>query len=133
MIYLYEAYIKTQTLQIIKYIESNDGRNIAHNSTAFGSYGIKPSTAKELGYNITKKNEGLVASSFYDEISKKLNTSDPNIIVYAWLKGIYGAKKQINKPLLYRPINQHWHVKKYRKYLSYYDKILIDMNSLFTR
>ena len=112
-------------------MESNNGKNIHHRSSAFGSYGIKPSTAHELGYNITKKNEDKVASKLYDTLCAKLNTQNPDIIVYAWLKGLYGAKKQINKPIPYRSVVTHWHVKKYRKHISYYQQFQIELNGLF--
>jgi hypothetical protein len=132
MIYFQPKIIKEETLNIIRKIESNNGKDTKHKSDAFGDYGIRINTAKELGYIITKKNERKVASAFYDEITKKLNTNNPEVVVYAWLKGIYGAKKQINKPLYYRPISSHWHVKKYRKYVSYYDNFITDINKILT-
>lgn len=124
--------IKTETLQIIRLIESNNGKNVQHKSSAFGDYAIKPTTALEYtGMQITKHNQKRVAEKLYDKISKELRTADPNAIVYAWLKGTTGAKRQLNKPLYYRPITEHYHVKKYRKHLSEYDKFLIDTNLVF--
>ena len=132
MIYFQPKIIKEETLNIIRSLESNDGKNLAHKSSAFGQYGIKPSTAKELGYHITKKNERKVASIFYDKITNQLHTQDPEIVVYAWLVGIYGAKAKINMGIPYKSYKNHWHVKKYRKHISYYEKFLIDTNNIFT-
>lgn len=128
---IYKDIQKIETLQIIRYMESNNGKNTHHRSSAYGLYGIKPDTALEIGYHINKQNEDKVASKLYDTLCAKLNTQNPDIIVYAWLKGVYGAKKQINKPLYYRPISSHWHVKKYRKHISYYQQFQIEINGLF--
>lgn len=126
---IYFKDIKTETIQIIRYIESNNGKNVQHKSIAYGEYGIKPSTALEYtGMKINKHNQKKVAEKLYDRITAELKTEDPNAVVYAWLKGTTGAKRQLNKPLYYRPITEHYHVKKYRKHLSEYDKFLIDLN-----
>ena len=119
MLYYSQAIQKEQTLQIIRYMESNNGKDTHHASSAYGSYGIKPTTALELGYKITKKNEHEVASKLYDKLSTiaKGNTRD---IVYGWLKGSNGLRRQYNKPLYYRNIENHWHVLKYRKYIPLY-------------
>lgn len=121
--------IKTETLQIIRLIESNNGKNVQHKSSAYGDFAIKPSTALEYtGMQITKHNQKKVAEKLYDKITAELKTEDPNAVVYAWLKGTTGAKRQLNKPIPYRSISSHWHVKKFRKHLSEYDKFLIDLN-----
>lgn len=126
---IYFKDIKTETLQIIRLIESNNGKNVQHKSEAFGDYAVKPSTALQYtGMKINKHNQKTVAEKLYDKITAELKTEDPNAIVYAWLKGTTGAKRQLNKPIYYRPITEHYHVKKYRKYLSEYDKFMIDLN-----
>lgn len=124
--------IKTETLQIIRYLESNNGKYTKHNSSAFGSYGIKPVTALEYtGMNINYKNEDVVASKLYDKITEELNTKDPNAIVFAWLNGVYGTKRYLGKPIPYKSILNHWHVKKYRNKVTPYKRFLIDTNLLF--
>lgn len=126
--------IKAETLQIIRLIESNNGKYVQHKSSAVGDYGIKPSTAFQYtGMQINKHNQAKVASKLYDKITAALKTEDPNAVVYAWLKGTAGAKRQLNKPLYYRPITEHYHVKKYRKHLSHYDKFLIDLNLIYSK
>jgi hypothetical protein len=125
--------VKKETIQIIAQLESNNGKYINHKSSAMGIYGIKPSTARELGFEISDKNQKIVAEFLYEDICTKLRTKDPNIVVYAWLKGIYGAKKQINKPIPYRSILTHWHVEKYRKKLTDYDKFIIDTNLIYSK
>lgn len=124
--------IKTTTLQIIRQIESNNGKNVQHKSSAFGDFGIKPSTALEYtGMEITKANQHKVASKLYDRITADLKTHDPNVIVFAWLNGTAGTKRYLNKPLYYRPIKQHWHVKKFNKHITEYNKFIIDTNLMF--
>jgi hypothetical protein len=129
---IYFKDIKTETLQIIREIESNNGKSVQHNSSAYGEYAIKPSTAFEYtGVKINYHNQHKVAAKLYDKITEELNTEDPNAVVYAWLKGTTGAKRQLYKPIPYRSIKTHWHVKKYRQKLTEYDKFLIDTNLIF--
>ena len=130
MLYYNDAIQKVETLQIIKYMESNNGRNTKHASSAFGLYGIKPNTALELGYHINEKNESEVAGKLYDKLAV-IAKGNPDAIVYGWLKGEYGLKRQYSKPLYYRPLGAHWHVRKYRNYLSYYQQFQIEINNLF--
>jgi len=132
MLYYSQAIQKQQTLSIIKYMESNNGKNTNHASSAFGLYGIKPTTALELGYHITKKNETEVANKLYDKLSV-IAQGNTSAIVYGWLKGANGLRRQYNKPLYYRPIESHWHVKKYNKYLSEYQRFLFDTTTMLAR
>lgn len=109
-------------------IESNNGQYTRHNSSAFGKYAIKPATAKELGYRISKRNEQEVAEKLYD----KLNTiakGNGDMIAYGWLMGYTGLKRLANKPLYYRPVTAHWHVKKYRRYINEYDLFIRDIDA----
>ncbi|MFZ4411504.1 MAG: hypothetical protein ACOYOV_00375 [Bacteroidales bacterium] len=130
MLYYNDAIQKVETLQIIRYMESNNGRNTKHASDAYGSFGIKPNTALELGYHINEKNESEVAGKLYDKLAV-IAKGNTDAIVYGWLKGEYGLKRQYNKPLYYRPLGSHWHVRKYRRYLTYYLVFNNDINVLF--
>lgn len=112
--------------------------SIHQGERAYGSYGLTPllirETAKlhkDIGqkhpelsklrgddlHAYMKKNPNLeqdLASRHYDRLAQHFG-HDPNKIAYAWLNGITGTKKAINKNF---NIQNHWHVKKIRNALK---------------
>ena len=105
---------KTQTLQVIRYLESNDGKYTNHASSAKGDYGIMPKfladAKKSFSYKSVKLTDHAKASICYDFIVKTIGTSDPKHVAYAWLNGPYKLGKI---PYRRADIRKHWYVKRF--------------------
>lgn len=111
---------KTETLQIIRYLESNNGKYTNHKSSAQGEYGIMPkflADAKQaFNYKNVKLSEPQKASIAYDFVVRKIGTSDPEHVAYAWLNGVYKYNTKI--PYRRPNVKKHWYVKRFNSRIS---------------
>lgn len=120
---MYKDLQKTNTLKIIRFLESNDGRYVKHKSSAKGAYGIMPKFLKDVKKHFNYKkvivNDDKKASISYDFLVQKMKTNNPYYIAYAWYNGAYKLK-----PIPYRRPNiyKHWYVERFHK--AYVNKIL---------
>lgn len=111
---------KTQTLQVIRYLESCNGKYTKHASSAKGEYGIMPKSLedarKSFSYHKVVIGDHNKASLYYDFIVKTIGTSDPEHIAFAWLNGPYKIK-----PIPYRrsDVRHHWYVKRFKERASF--------------
>jgi hypothetical protein len=127
----YKDIQKTETLQIIRYLESNNGKFLNHKSSAKGEYGIMPKflddAKKHFKYNKIILNENQKASIGYDFVVKKIGTDDPYHVAYAWINGVYKLK-----PLPYRrpEVLSHWYVKRFKN--KYKEIDYFSFNLLFS-
>lgn len=116
---------KIETLQVIRYLESNNGKYLHHKSSAKGEYGIMPKflndAKKEFRYKNVKLKEIDKASLGYDFIVKKIGTNSPEHVAYAWLNGVYKYKVQI--PYRRPDISKHWYVKRFKVAALTYSKV----------
>lgn len=108
---------KVETLKVIRYLESNNGKYTNHASSAQGDYGIMPKSLadakKSFSYKTVKLNcDHSRASLYYDFVVKTIGTSDPAHVAYSWLNGPYKLKG-----IPYRRDNvlKHWYVKRFTK------------------
>jgi hypothetical protein len=107
---------KAETLKIIRYLESSDGKLMNHKSSAKGEYGIMPFFLKDVkkafGYSDVKlKDDHARASLCYDYIVKQIGTRKPANVAYAWYAGTFKLK-----PIPYRrpDITKHFYVKRFK-------------------
>jgi hypothetical protein len=111
---------KTETLKIIRYLESSDGKYLQHASSAKGEYGIMPKflsdAKKAFKYKNVKLSEIQKASLGYDFVVKTIGTDSPEHVAYAWLNGVYKYNTKI--PYRRPDISKHWYVKRFKASVS---------------
>lgn len=107
---------KTQTLQVIRYLESHNGKYTNHASSAEGEYGIMPKSLadakRSFNYKHVVVGEHSKASLYYDFVVKTIGTNDPAHVAYSWLNGPYKIPKI---PLRRKNVLKHWYVKRFMK------------------
>lgn len=108
---------KVETLKVIRYLESNNGKYTNHASSAQGEYGIMPKSLadakKSFNYKTVKLNcDHSKASLYYDFVVKTIGTNDPAHVAYSWLNGPYKIPKI---PLRRKNVLEHWYVKRFMK------------------
>jgi len=108
---------KIETLKVIRYLESNNGKYTNHASSAQGEYGIMPKSLedakKSFKYKNTKVNcDDSKASLYYDFVVKTIGTNDPAHVAYSWLNGPYKLPKI---PFRRQNVFEHWYVKRFNK------------------
>lgn len=108
---------KIETLKVIRYLESNNGKYTNHASSAQGEYGIMPKSLedakKSFNYKKVKLNtEDKKASLYYDFVVKTIGTNDPAHVAYSWLNGPYKIPKI---PLRRKNVLEHWYVLRFKK------------------
>lgn len=116
---------KIETLQIIRYLESNNGKYTHHKSSAKGDYGIMPKFLADAKQTFKYKNVKLTdfqkASLGYDFVVYKIGTNNPIHVAYAWNNGVYKIK-----PMPYRreDVLNHWYVRRFKSRMLAVDQIL---------
>lgn len=108
---------KLNTLKVIRYLESNNGKYTNHASSAQGDYGLMPKSLedarKSFKYKKIKLNcDHSRASLYYDFVVKTIGTNDPVHVAYSWLNGPYKIPKI---PLRRKNVLEHWYVKRFKK------------------
>jgi hypothetical protein len=108
---------KTETLKVIRYLESNNGKYTNHASSAQGDYGIMPKSLGDARKTFKYKKVDLncdhsKARLYYDFVVKTIGTDDPAHVAYSWLNGPYKIPKI---PLRRKNVLEHWYVKKFMK------------------
>jgi hypothetical protein len=106
---------KVETLKVIRYLESCNGKYTNHTSSAEGEYGIMPKSLADAKRSFNYKHvvigEHSKASLYYDFVVKTIGTNDPAHVAYSWLSGAYKLK-----PIPYkRPdVMKHWYVVRFK-------------------
>jgi hypothetical protein len=108
---------KIETLKVIRYLESNNGKYTNHKSSAKGDYGLMPKSLedakKSFNYSKIKLDcDHSKARLYYDFIVKTIGTNDPAHVAYSWLNGPYKIPKI---PLRRKNVLDHWYVKRFMK------------------
>ena len=111
-----------ETLAYIRVLESNDCKYIRHKSSAVGCYGMKPSTARELG--VKDARSYTAAKAYYWKL--KSVVGDEKSVIFGWLKGYEGLRKNSYCKFPYRCYRNHWHVKRYTDIKPDCINVLID-------
>ena len=108
---------KIETLKVIRYLESNNGKYTNHASSAEGEYGLMPKSLEDAKKSFNYKhvkvdNDHKKAALYYDFVVKTIGTNDPAHVAYSWLNGPYKIPK-----IPYRRANvlEHWYVKRFKK------------------
>jgi hypothetical protein len=108
---------KIETLKVIRYLESNNGKYTNHASSAKGDYGLMPKSLedakKSFSYKKVKLNcDHSKARLYYDFIVKTIGTDDPAHVAYSWLNGPYKIPKI---PFRRKNVLEHWYVKRFKQ------------------